>query len=183
MQTPPGTPSPSYDYIITNSVLITGGTGFLGSSIVDAVLEQHPEWKVTVLDLNLPTAPTLKAVFEVGDVTDATFVNAIVDQVRPDVIMHAAGLIPELAGRYGREQEARVFDVNVNGTRNMLVAAKNAGVRAFVWTGSCCAVTDDMRYQYANIDERWPVSVHSLVYGESKVGLKLFFGRPFANHT
>lgn len=144
---------------------------------MDAVLEQHPEWEVTVLDLNLPTVAAPKAAYEVVDVTNATVVNAIVDKVRPDVIIHAAGLVPELAGRYSKEQEARVFDVNVNGTRNMLVAAESAGVRAFVWTGSCCAVTDDMRYQYANIDERWPVSSHSLVYGESKVRLHILLGK------
>lgn len=154
-------------------VLITGGTGFLGSYIVDAVLGQHPEWKVTLLDLNPPTVSTFKAVYEVGDVTNATLVNAVVDRVRPDVIIHTAGLIPGLAGRYGREKEAQVFDVNVNGTRNMLVSARNAGVSALVWTGSCCAVTDDMRYQYANIDERWPVSSRSLIYGESKVGVEI----------
>lgn len=171
MQSPPKTPSPWIERTDTRTVLVTGGTGFLGSHIVDAVLEQHPEWKVTVLDKTPPTVSTLTAVYEVGDVTDVACVNAIVDKVRPDVIIHAAGLVPELAGRYGREQEARVFDVNVNGTRNMLVAAKNAGVGAFVWTGSCCAVTDDMRYQYANIDERWPVSRHSLIYGESKVSI------------
>lgn len=62
-----------------------------------------------------------------------------------------------------------MFNVNVNGTRNMLAAAKAAGTRAFVWTGSFTAVTDDMRHQYANIDERWPTSSHSLIYGESKV--------------
>ncbi len=173
MQTPPKTPSPLNEQSDSCTVLVTGGTGFLGSYIVDAVLKQHPEWRVTVLDLNLPTVSTFNAVYEIGDVTNAATVNAIVDKVRPDVIIHAAGLVPELAGRYGREQEARVFDVNVNGTRNMLVAARNAGVRALVWTGSCCTVTDDMKYQYANIDERWPVSSRSLIYGESKVGLDI----------
>ncbi len=173
MQAPPKTPSPLNERIDVQKVLITGGTGFLGSYIVDAVVEQYPEWKVTVLDLNPPTLSTLKVDCEVGDVTNATLVNAIVYRVRPDVIIHTAGLVPELGGRYGREQEARVSDVNVNGTRNMLVAAGNAGVSAFVWTGSCCAVTYDMRYRYANIDERWPVTSRSLIYGESKVGLEI----------
>lgn len=153
---------------MATSVLITGGIGFLGSAIVDAVQEHHPKWVVTVLDLNCPAVPKPNIRYASGDITDAAFVNLLLDRIKPDVIVHSAGLVPELAFRYGREQQDRVFNVNVNGTRNMLAAAKRSGVKAFVWTGSCTAVTDDMRHQYRNIDERWPTSSHSLIYGESK---------------
>ncbi|KAL2057132.1 hypothetical protein ABVK25_002871 [Lepraria finkii] len=153
---------------MATSVLITGGTGFLGVFIVDAIQEQHLEWSITVLDLVLPKAPKDNVAYEIGDVTDLQSVIAITDRIKPKVIIHTAGLVPELAGRYGRRLKERVWDTNVNGTRNMLSAAKKAGVEAFVWTGSCCAVTDDMRYQYPNIDETWPTSNTSLIYGESK---------------
>lgn len=59
----------------------------------------------------------------------------------------------------------------------MLDAARGNGVEAVVWTGSCTAVTDDMRYQYPNIYETWPTSGHSLIYGESKVSIKLSMHR------
>ena len=169
MLTSPETPSPSNEASTGISILITGGTGFLGSFIVNAVLEQHPEWAITVLDLKLPTNFHPKVTYEVGDVTNATALRAVIDKISPNVIIHTAGLVPELAGRYSRQQQKQVFHVNVDGTRNMLAAAKAADTRAFVWTGSCTAVTDDMRYQYANVDERWPTSAHSLIYGESKV--------------
>ena len=149
-------------------VLITGGIGFLGSAIVDAVQEQHPEWIITVLDLISPNVPKHNVTYKCGDITNAASVNAIVDGIKPDVIIHSAGLVPELAVRYGREQRDRVFNVNVDGTRNMLAAAKSSGVKALVWTGSCTAIIDDFRHQYRNIDERWPTSSRSLIYGESK---------------
>ena len=153
---------------MATSVLVTGGYGFLGRAIVDAVREQHPEWIVTVLDLHYPSVPKPNIAYKCGNITDAASVNSLVAGIKPDVIIHSAGLVPELAFRYGREQRDRVFNVNVGGTRNMLAAAKNSCVKAFVWTGSCTAITDDMRHQYRNIDERWPTSNHSLIYGESK---------------
>lgn len=94
MLTPPTTPSPSSNNI---SVLVTGGVGFLGSFIVDAALEQHAEWEISVLDQNLPSAPKPRVIYEVGDVTDAASVDAIVNKISPDVIIHAAGLVPELS--------------------------------------------------------------------------------------
>ena len=121
--------------MMATSVLITGGVGFLGSTIIDAIQEQHPEWVATVLDLTSPYVPKPNVTYIRGDITNAAFVNTIVDSIRPDVIIHSAGLVPELAFRYGREQRDRVFNVNVDGTRNILAAAKSSGVKALVWTG------------------------------------------------
>ena len=149
---------------MATSVLITGGNGFLGSAIVDGVQEHHPKWVVTVLDLNFPLVPKPDIRYASGDITNAAFVNHLLDRIKPDVIIHSAGLVPELAFRYGREQRDRVFNVNVNGTRNMLAAAKSSGVKAFVWTGSCTAVTDDMRHQYRNIDELVMFSIPSFPF-------------------
>lgn len=151
------------------SVLVTGGNGFLGQFIVDAILEQHRDWTVTVLDLARPRQATSNVRYEIGDVTVISSVHSIIRKAKPRAIIHAAGMVPELAERYGRKLEAQVLKINVEGTRNMLAAAKDQGVEAFVWTGSCTAVTDDMRREYRNIDEAVPTSNQSLVYGESKV--------------
>ena len=151
------------------SVLVTGGTGFLGSFIVDTILEQHPEWDVTVMDLVRPKKFKENVKYKVGDVTVTAVVNAIIERVKPQAIIHTAGMVPELAERYGRNLEAKVFEVNVEGTRTLLTAAKRHGVEAFVWTGSCTAVMDDMTNDYPNIDESVPTSRQSTIYGESKV--------------
>ena len=157
---------------MVTTVLITGGVGFLGSAIIDAVQETHPEWVVTVLDVTLPDVPKPHVTYLSGDITNATSIGTLIDDNKPDVIIHSAGVVPALASRYGREQQDRVFNVNVNGTRNLLAAARNSGVKAFVWTGSCTAITDDLRHQYRNIDERWPTSTRSLIYGESKASFR-----------
>lgn len=152
------------------SVLVTGGTGFLGSLIVTALHEQHPDWEITILDLHPPQTPHSNINYVEGDITKAQDVLHTVQSLAPTVIVHTAGLVPPLRNRFSRTLEARVFDINVNGTANMLAAARQTpSVTAFVWTGSCTAVIDNFRHGYRNIDESYPTSAHdSLIYGESK---------------
>ena len=150
------------------SILITGGTGFLGRLIVEAVQEKHPNWLITVFDLKPPSEPLRNVTYVQGDVTKTSEVGSVMKKANPRAIIHCAGLVPPLKYRFTREWEPLVFDINVNGTRNMLAAAEALRVEAFVWTGSCTAVTDDFRYQYRNIDESYPTSTKSLIYGESK---------------
>ena len=150
------------------SVLITGGTGFLGSAIVEALKEKHPEWILTVIDLNLPRRPRPRVHYMTGSVVDAIKSDDIMKELKPTVVIHTAGIVPSLSSRYATRDRDHVFDVNVNGTRTMLRAAKKHGVRAFVWTGSSTCVTDDLKKQYPNIDEAWPTSRQSMIYGESK---------------
>ena len=151
------------------SVLVTGGVGFVGAAIVDALCEKHPEWRISVFDLTVPAEPKFDVEYIMGDVTVESDVSKAIMKIRPLVIIHTAGLVPKLVDRYSRKGQDRVFDVNVGGTRNVVSTAKNGGVQALVWTGSCASVTDDMTRQYPNVDERWPTPKRSLVYGESKV--------------
>ncbi|KEF63103.1 uncharacterized protein A1O9_01079 [Exophiala aquamarina CBS 119918] len=58
--------------------------------------------------------------------------------------------------------------VNVSGTQHVVNAAREYGCRALVYTSSCTVVTDDLNGKFPNIDERWPVSKSSSIYGESK---------------
>lgn len=150
-------------------VLVTGGIGFVGSHVASALQEQHPEWRLAILDLQLPRVPRPNVSYEIGDVTETSSVDSTFEKVKPTVVVHTAGLVPALAKRYSREQQEQVYCINVEGTRNVLEAAKKHGTKAFVWTGSCTAVTDDMRREYRNIDECTPTSAKSLIYGETKV--------------
>lgn len=155
-------------------ILVTGGYGFYGRHIIPALKEQLPEARIYVLDKDITgdvvseLAPQVTQSLEV-DITSEADVLETLSAVHPHAIIHTAGLNPPLRERYGRRIEPLVKAVNVGGTINMLKAARKIGCQAFVYTSSCCVVTDDLRGTFANIDERWPLSRISLMYGESKV--------------
>ncbi|KAL2848137.1 hypothetical protein BJY01DRAFT_160574 [Aspergillus pseudoustus] len=159
------------------NVLISGGAGFVGAATARAVAEKYPQCDITIIDLH-PTGPTHvvpdSASFIQVDITNADEVSKALQQARPDVVIHAAGIVPVLAERFGRRIENQVWRANVEGTRNMLEAAKGSGANAFVYTSTCCVVTDDMGRPYPNIDEHWPTSPQPLIYGESKAAAEAF---------
>lgn len=154
------------------SALVTGGSGFVGTAIVQALRGKHPCCEITVVDLqdNIDRSTTeAKVTFVHADVTSPQSILQAVINSRPQVVIHTAGIVPPLDERYARRMEEEVFRVNLEGTRNALSAAETAGCVAFVYTSSCTAVTDDTSMEYPNIDERWPVASRSSIYGESKV--------------
>lgn len=155
-------------------ILVTGGYGFYGRHIIPALKEQLPGARIYVLDKDISGDVVSELAHEVTqslevDITSEADVLKTLRSIHPHAIIHTAGINPPLRERYGRRIEPLVKGVNVGGTVNMLKAAREIGCEAFVYTSSCCVVTDDLRGTFANIDERWPLSRTSLMYGESKV--------------
>lgn len=105
--------------------LVTGGGGFLGSAIARMLLERGDE--VVVLGRN--HYPELEALGCLGQVADLGKGPPVLPDDL-DVVFHVAAL----AGMWGPYE--RYYEVNVEGTRNILAAAKRAGVRRFVYTSS-----------------------------------------------
>ena len=122
------------------TVLVTGGAGFLGTVIVEKLLGLTPQVRIIVLDKVVSEQQYSPSIhFYHADITVIEEVAKVFKATDPDAVLHTAGLIPSLSERYQRRQENVVFNVNVNGTKNVLAAARETGCKAFVYTSSCCA--------------------------------------------
>lgn len=111
---------------MARSVLVTGGSGYFGTVLAGEALARGDV--VRIFDLN-PPGPTLAgADFVAGDVRDRAAVRDACDGV--DVVFHNVAQVPLAKDR------ALFDEVNVGGTANVLVAARNARVSKVVHTSS-----------------------------------------------
>ncbi|HOS86158.1 MAG TPA: SDR family oxidoreductase [Burkholderiaceae bacterium] len=114
-------------------VLVTGSSGYLGSQTV-AALAQRPDLAVIALDVREPAARIDGVAYEVADIR-APEVEAIVARHTPDVIVHLASIVTP--GK--NSNRAFEYDVDVNGTRNLLQACVAHGVRRIIVSSSGAA--------------------------------------------
>lgn len=106
-------------------VLVTGGSGFLGTSVVRGLAAAGHE--VVSTDLRPPAV--------VMDVTSAASVSSVIGSERPDVVVHLASIVTPGPGST-RELE---YAVDVTGTRHVLDACVAVGVRRVVVSSSGAA--------------------------------------------
>lgn len=123
------------------NVLITGGTGFIGSRLALRCLERGDQVKVlsqvnnSYEEKNRNLIASRGADVVVGSLTDKTHVQRVCEN--QDLVFHLA------AAQHEVNVPDQVFrDVNVEGTRNLLEAAEMAGVKRFVH-GSTIGVFGD----------------------------------------
>jgi UDP-glucose 4-epimerase len=118
--------------------LVTGGAGFIGSNLVDALVERGDD--VTVLDdlstgkrENLARAVAAGARLEVANVADAGRVASVFAAAAPDLVFHLAAQIDVRRSVADPVHDTRV---NVLGTVAVLEAARVAGTRRMVFSST-----------------------------------------------
>jgi nucleoside-diphosphate-sugar epimerase len=108
------------------AILVTGGSGYFGSVLASQSLARGDT--VRIFDLNAPGPELDAAEFVCGDVRDEAAVRAACDGI--DVVFHNVAQVPLAKDR-------ALFDaVNVGGTANVLVGARDARVAKVVHTSS-----------------------------------------------
>lgn len=128
-------------------ILVTGATGHIGNVLVRTLIQKGQ--KVRALILPGETTSSLQGLHVEkieGDVLDIASLKKAVQGV--DRVFHLAGAISIMPG-----EQPDIWRVNVEGTRNMLLAAQDANLRRFVYTSSIHAI---QRLDTGIIDESLP---------------------------
>lgn len=144
---------------MNKTILITGGCGFLGVHLARFLLKK--EYKVILLDITPLTAKDLDGKVKTVniDIRDKKIINDFCKKLKIDYVVHAAAALPIAHDR------KIIFDINVNGTRNVLDAALTNKVKRMVFISSTAVYGVPK-----NLPEEETSPLHPIGdYGESKI--------------
>lgn len=148
---------------IMSKCLVTGGAGFIGSNLVDELINQGHE--VIVID-NLSTGKkeyiNAKAEFHEADIRN-------LEEIKPlfsgsDYVFHLAAF-PRVQPSI--EDPATANDINLNGTLNVLISARDAKVKKVIYSASSSAYGDQ---------EKMPLTEDMPAHALSPYGLQKYVG-------
>ena len=126
---------------LTTKVLVTGGAGFIGSNLADELIKQGA--KVNIIDsLITGFRENLEEIsgdfnFIEGDLNDESSLQMALEGV--DIVFHQAAL-PSVPRSI--DNPAETHDACINGTFNLLLKAKESGVKRVVYAASSSAYGD-----------------------------------------
>ena len=130
--------------------LITGGSGYIGSRLIEILGARDEVERIVNLDVRPPARSHPKVAFVRGDVRDFGAARELLEREEPDALVHLAFLLNPI------RDEARMYEIDVNGTEAVLRAAAEAGTEQVLVTSSATAYgafPDNPR----PIAEDWPV--------------------------
>jgi UDP-glucose 4-epimerase len=149
--------------------LVTGGAGFIGSNLVDALLARGDE--VTVVDdlstgrrQNLDGAVAAGARLAELDIRDAPGLGDLAREAEPEAVFHLAAQIDV---RRSVAEPAFDASINVGGTANVLEAARESGAGRFVFASTGGAIYGEGEGQELPLGEDAPIAPMAH-YGQSK---------------
>jgi UDP-glucose 4-epimerase len=130
--------------------VITGGAGYIGTRLVEHLVERDDTERVVIADVRPPRSFRPKSEYRRLDVRDAAAVRQLLDGERPDALVHLAFILNPM------HDENAMYDVDVGGTHNVLEAASAAGTQHVLVTSSATAY-GAFPDNPVPIDEDWPV--------------------------
>lgn len=113
-------------------VLVTGATGFVGGAVAQRFLATQADVHLTSRRKDLPAFGSHKVTWHQGDLADRVWVNSLMRELSPHVIVHCASY----GGFHWETDVSEMVSSNVWATTNLIEAAEQASVRAFVHSGS-----------------------------------------------
>ena len=142
--------------------LVTGGSGYIGGRLVERLGEREDTERILIADVRPPHSFRPRTEWAELDVRDAAATRDVIARERPDVLVHLAFVLNPI------KDEQRMYDIDVNGTHNVLEAASAAGVEHVLVTSSTTAY-GAFPDNPIPITEDWPVrGVAAFEYARDK---------------
>lgn len=156
------------------TILITGGTGFLGSYIIKALVEKNYSVRAIRRSSSLPSwipGSILKKVEWVeGDILDVVSLEEAMEGI--DTVIHAAAIVS-----FTKKERKKMYKVNVDGTANVVNMALEKGVRRLIHISSVAALGRTTTGGHVNEEKKWEDSKANTHYGTSKYKAELHVWR------
>lgn len=159
--------TPSESSAPSRRLLITGATGGIGLLLAERLNEQGPGYEI-IQHGRTPRNEEQERVLRPAQITDLDEMLALMDGV--DTVVHLAGASAPQA------EWDDVLDANIVGTRSVLEAARQAGVRRVVYASSNHA------FGMWDRNEQWPVLPTTLPRPDSLYGVSKVFGEALGSY-
>ena len=152
-------------------VLVTGGTGFLGSYIIKHLVEKGYRVRAlrrekAVLPFYIPKEIFEKVEWVTGDILDVISLEEAMEGV--DQVIHAAAVVSFL-----KADRKKMYQVNVEGTANVVNIAIEKKVKRLVYISSVAALGRTAHGGSVNEDRKWEDNKINTHYAKSKYKAEL----------
>ncbi|XDD54334.1 NAD-dependent epimerase/dehydratase family protein [Leptospira sp. WS4.C2] len=161
-------------------VLITGGAGYIGTSLIQHIIKTFPNWKILTTDIKplkgLDGVSNLE--FQILDISNRDEVLKVIQNWKPNSIVHLASILNPPPGM----SEEIQHKIDVEGTKNVLDGAVLANTEQIIITSSGAA------YGYHKDNRDWieetdPIRGHSaFVYSKHKKEVEEILSNYRINH-
>ena len=148
--------------IFVTRVLVTGGTGFVGSNLTRALVNDGIEVRILRRERSeLRALGQVRVEHAIGDVRDYESVRRAVHGC--DIVYHTAAMVS-----YWKKQRSEMFEINIGGTANIVRACLEGGVRKLIHTSSIAAIGHNTDGSPADEETPFNWDRHNIGYRISK---------------
>ncbi len=139
------------------AILITGGAGFIGFNLAERLLEAEKEVVIFDINVNKVKDKAEGIILEKGDVSKGKDLDAVCEKYEFTTIFHLAAILPPLT----EEEPFKAFKTNIEGTINVLDAARKYNIETIIYPSSATVFGPDRKPPFTEEDLLDPWTIYS----------------------